>query len=228
MKRLLFFVWLLFMSLTGCELIPGDPEIVLDPNVTFTVSKDTVVSGEKFIVTVSMENVFSIENNFGILITTNGPYEVVATSNMTDLKITVKNVAGKTTTFSKNIIVLPYISTALDSICSKPLMFEHKLYISIDNGSTWKSSDLDVLYDMYVFKKNGDLSLYKSPYSSTDTNGPGPWSIDLKSKTMRFGGNGDKRYVLTDKSLTVVFDNEYIDKDGSKHPALMKNIYYFK
>ena len=130
-------------------------------------------------------------------------------------------------TITIHVLSAPIV-TAIDTICSKPLMFEHKLYTSIDNGSTWSTSDLDVSYDMYVFTKDMKLSLYKSPYTSTDTKGPGDWSIDLKQRVMYFGGNGAKKFTLTDKGMIVIFDNEYIDEKGVHHPALMKNIFTFK
>lgn len=227
LKRLLFFMGLLFLSLTGCELIPGGPEIVLDPNVTFTVSKDTLRSGEKFTIIVSMENVSSTENNFGVLITTSGQYEVVATSNMTELKITAKNVIGKSVTFSKNITVLTLYDMLIDSICSKPLFSKPIFYDSFDDGINWIENKFPDAFkdEVLFFHKNLKVDVYKSTVDPKNYVGTEEWSIDLVNRIINFGGNGPKKFFMTDKTFTIIFTNSYFDDKGKEHPKLVKYVY---
>lgn len=228
-KRLLFFIGLLFLTITGCDLInQNGQEEILDPViVTFNVSEDTLISGKEFTVTVVTENSVATDNNIGAPTTTSWTYKAIANLNMTNVKITAVNVLGRTVTATKNLIVFaPYIPTIMDTLCSKPIIHVADS-ASTDGGITWKAREIPfgMTKSKMILKKDLTYDGYKYPYGDNNlVEKNGKWTL-VEGRKISFAGTNPERFIITDSTLTLFSDNIWTDEFGVDHPLLRKRCF---
>lgn len=142
---------------------------------------------------------------------------------MNNIKVSAINQAGRKVTATLPLnVVLPYIPTAVDTLCSGVWEMESSSF-SRDNGANWIFEEFPVELQKWhiVFSKNGKYDLYLSPYTFKDPAGPWNWSI--KGRKIFF--TCWKDFILTDKKLILYFISISKDSNNIESERLFKEVY---
>jgi len=226
-------IWIAFMmafcvAFVGCE---NKPEVVPDPEIVKlnVLPGTSVTSGDEITVEFEAKNAISTENNIGAPTTTSWVYKTTATLNMTSIEVSAINQAGRKVTATLPLIVtLPYVPTAVDTLCSRFWTID-SFFDSPDNGQNWVEQDIPDEWkkEHIVFYKTGKYDVFKPPYQPENHLGPWDWSIE--GRKINFSGLKDFCFTkdkLTSKLiLTLTFPGIYVDENGKEHNLISKQIY---
>lgn len=205
MKNLLyFFVVILFVSCNDAN----DPGVVNpDPELTMTVSPDTVTSGGFVTINVTTKFAVATTNNVGITKTSISWKDSVKITETTKIVVSAYNADGMSVKQEKTIIAIPkvivVVPTRTDTLCSKPWQLKTKEAFGKDNNLLWSVDlTLDQKSDKYYFYKNENTKVF---HQNGVQFGDCSWKWIGSNQIMI--GDEITVYSLTDTSLVIYKPN---------------------
>lgn len=200
MKRNLLFAFVLSVMMTSCDWLGGGgSEIVPLPELTVTVSDDTVPSGGHYVtITVDTKFAVSTDNNKNMPHSTSWRDSIYVTET-TMLIVSAYNIDGIFVKRERTITVLPpvviIVPNRTDTLCSHAWNYEAFDVLDKDNNLLWfVDLTTDQKSNKYYFYKDGIAKVF---HQNGVQFGDCSWKwIDTKTIMI---GDQVYQYVLTDK-----------------------------